>query len=381
MNPFKFGQAVSGNDFADRKSEIETIIRDLKSGQNVLIHSPRRYGKTSLIKEVFRRLTADRHPTVYVDLYRIFSKKRFIEVYSGLLFSAVESRLEEVGRLLREYLPRPKITLTPKEYPLPFSVELAASLPKTDEDQLFQEILEAPQKLAEKKKKRFFVAFDEFQEIARLDSYETESTMRSIFQHQDKVSYAFLGSRRKLLQEIFNDKGRPFYKSCKSIPLEEMPEDEFTEFLAARFEDGDLDIPRSIISRILQVTKCHPYYTQQLCHEVWNLAYPLSKKLPEDEWITIINRAVEGVIASNRYAYEEIYDGLSETQRKFAYALSTEPVKNIYATEYIRRHNLKSAPNVIKALRALEKKELVEKVEQGYKVSDIFFAHWLIRTE
>jgi hypothetical protein len=381
MNPFRFGQTVSGEDFADREDEIETIIRDLKSGQSILIHSPRRYGKTSLIKEVFSRLDVERQATVYMDLYRVFSKKRFIETYSALIFSAVESRLDEVGRLLREYLPRPKITLTPEEYPMPFTIELGASLPKREEDQLFQEILEAPQKLAEKKDKRFFVAFDEFQEIARLDGYEVESTMRSIFQHHNKVSYAFLGSRRRLLQEIFNDKGRPFYKSCKSIPLEAIPEEEFTEFLTNRFKDGGLNVPRSTVSRILQVTKCHPYYTQQLCHEVWNGAYPLERDLSEQEWLTIINNAVEGVIAANRYAYEEIYDRLAESQRRLAYALSTEPTKNIYSTEYIQRYSLRSAPNVAKALHVLEERELVEKTEQVYKISDIFFAQWLTRIE
>jgi len=381
MNPFRFGQAVSGDDFADRKSEVETAIRDLRGGQNVLIHSPRRYGKTSLIKEVFRRIGAEGYPTVYMDLYRVFSKKRFIETYSGLLFSAIESKLEEVGRLLREYLPRPKIILTPKEYPMPFSVELGATLPKREEDQLFQEVLEAPQRLAEKKGKRFFIAFDEFQEISRLDSYETESTVRSVFQHQDKVSYAFLGSRRRLLREIFDDRGRPFYKSCKSIPLEEIPEDEFAEFVANRFKVGDLDVPRSIVSRILQVTKRHPYYTQQLCHEVWNRAYPLKGGLSEEEWVKIVDEAVEGVIASNRYAYEEMYDGLAEGQRKLAYALSTEPTKNIYSAEYIRKYSLKSAPNVARALHALEEKELVEKTRDEYKVSDIFFAQWLTRID
>lgn len=381
MNPFRFGQAVSGEDFADRKNEIETIMRDLKSGQNVLIHSPRRYGKTSLIKEVFRRLGAEGQLTVYVDLYRVFSKKRFIETYSGLLFSAAESRLEEAGRLLREYLPRPKITLTPQGSPMPFSVEVDASLPKREEDQLFQEILEAPQRIVEKKKKRLFIAFDEFQEITRLDGHEVESTMRSIFQHQREVSYAFLGSRRRLLQEIFSDKERPFYKSCKSIPLEEISEGEFAEFLTARFKEGDLVVPRSIVSRILQVTKCHPYYTQQLCHEVWNSAYPSRSRLSEEEWTAVVERAVEQVITANRYAYEEIYDGLNESQRKLAYALSAEPTKRIYSAEYIRRYSLKTAPNVAKSLHALEDKELVEKTSQGYKVSDLFFAQWLIRVE
>jgi len=381
MNPFRFGRAVSGDDFADRRNEIETIIRDLKGGQNVLIHSPRRYGKTSLIKVVFNRLSTEGYPTAYMDLYKVFSKKRFIEMYSALIFSAVESRMEEVGRLIREYLPRPKITLTPEEYPMPFSIEVSASLPKREEDQLFQEILEAPQKLAEKRRKRFHIAFDEFQEISRLDGYEVESVMRSIFQHHDKVSYAFLGSRRRLLQEIFSDRGRPFYKSCKSIPLEAIPENDFADFLVSRFRNGAINIPRSVVSRILKVTACHPYYTQQLCHEVWNTAYPLGRKLPDQEWVTIINRAVEGVIAANRYAYEEIYDGLAESQRKLAHALSTEPTRNIYSTEYIRRFNLRSAPNVAKALHALQEKELVEKTEQRYRISDIFFAQWLTKTE
>ena len=235
--------------------------------------------------------------------------------------------------------------------------------------------------LKKEKKRRFFVAFDEFQNIARLDSYEVESAMRSIFQHHGQVSYAFLGSRRRLLQKIFDDRGRPFYKSCKSIPLEEIPEKEFADFLAKRFKEGDLAVPSDVISRILKTTKCHPYYTQQLCHEVWNLAYPEKTHMPVDEWNALLDRAVEDVIVANAYAYEEIYSGLTGSQRKLAHALSTEPTQNIYATEYIRRFGLKSAPNVAKALHALEDKELVERTKQGYRLSDVFFAQWLTKIE
>lgn len=103
--------------------------------------------------------------------------------------------------------------------------------------------------------------------------------------------------------------------------------------------------------------------------------------LSEEEWVKIVDEAVEGVIASNRYAYEEMYDGLAEGQRKLAYALSTEPTKNIYSAEYIRKYSLKSAPNVARALHALEEKELVEKTRDEYKVSDIFFAQWLTRID
>ena len=53
-NPFVYGKEVFGDNFCNRKSEINELCRDVVNSQNVIIFSQRRSGGTSLIKEVFR---------------------------------------------------------------------------------------------------------------------------------------------------------------------------------------------------------------------------------------------------------------------------------------------------------------------------------------
>ena len=375
MNPFKFGQIVTGPDFADREAEIKEAVSALESGQSILIHSPRRYGKTSLIKEVIRQLRTKGYQTVYMDLYKITSKKNFVEVYSAAIVSAAESKLQEAFRLLQQYLPRPRITIP--EGPLPFEVEISASLPKRDEAQLFNDVLEMPQKLAKKKAKRIIVVFDEFQEIRRLDGEEIERTMRSIFQHHGQVSYAFLGSRRTILGEMFGGRNRPFYKFCKSLPLGPIPSKEFAKFIKQHFENEGFRTPSTIIEEILGKTESHPYYTQQLCYELWNVVYPSRSAMTEKEWVKGLEEAVKRVISSNSYAYEETYDHLGDDQRRLITALATEPSKSIYGKDYIQRHGLGRSQNVSKACKNLEDRDLIEKSEGVYRVSDVFLREWL----
>ena len=129
-----------------------------------------------------------------------------------------------------------------------------------------------PQKIATRRKRQIVIVFDEFQEITTL-KLPIERSLRAKIQHHDKVAYCFMGSKRHLLDELFLDKNKPLYRIAKSMPLEKIPAEKFNLFIHSRFKSVDMVIEGDVIEQILKITACHPYYTQQLCHEIFNISF------------------------------------------------------------------------------------------------------------
>lgn len=369
-NPFIFGRAVKGQDFTDREEEIKELMFDLGSGQNVLIYSPRRYGKTSLIHEVLSNLRKKGVLTVYVDLFSATSKRKFADLYAAALAGGTETRLEAMIRIIREIVGiTPKITLKPEGLP---HVAVELGLRKLEADRVLENLYDAPQKIAEKRGESVVVVFDEFQEISGLDGEDIERSMRTKIQHHDRVAYAFMGSKKHLLKQIFRSKARPFYKIAKDYPLGGISPEKFDEFITEKFVATGFKIEETAIIKVLGVTDGHPYYTQQLCHELWNLCLPKREVDLND-----VYAAVEKVFMLNSGEYIEIWGALTGLQRAVLLAIARDGGQ-AYSSEFIEKHDLGSPQNVQKALKALEKKELVGKNER-WDITDVFFKEWLQR--
>lgn len=368
-NPFVCGQIVSGASFADRVEEIRAISQDLKNGRNILIHSPRQYGKTSLILEVLSRLKAKKLLTIYLNLFPLTTKKKFAEAYAAAIAKGTATKLEEMIQTVKDIISlTPKIVLKKEGGP---AVEIELGLRRKDMDRALDELYDAPQRIAEKRNLRAVVVFDEFQEIRNFNGEEIEKSMRTKFQHHDRVTYVFMGSQRHLLRQIFTSKARPLYRIAKEYPLGKIPREDFSKFigkkLSGRFEAGE-----ESIEKILDTTDCHPYYTQQLCYELWELCS--GKETVEVEDVTV---AVGRVITLNSSAYTEIWGSLSGSQRTVLRALA-EGGDEIYSSEFIEEHDLGYPQRVRKVLKSLEAKEFVEKTDK-WGVTDIFFKEWLRR--
>ena len=369
-NPFTFGKAVRGQDFADREKEIRELTLDLKSGQNVLIYSQRRYGKTSLIGEVLSNLRKDGLLTVYVDLFSVTSKGKFADIYAAALASGTETMLEAMIRTIRDFIGvTPRITLRPEGLP---NIEVELGLRKPDVDRALEAIYDVPQRIAEKRKKRVVVVFDEFQEVSGLNGENIERSMRAKIQHHDKVAYAFMGSKKHLLDQIFGSRARPFYKSAKNYPLGKIPPEKFEKFIAEKFAGTGFKIDGTSIIRILNITDGHPHYTQQLCHELWNLCLP-----KRGIGVSDVGTAVEKVLTINSGEYIRIWDSLTGLQKTALVAIA-QGGEQIYSSEFIEKHDLGSPQHVQKAVKAIERKELAEKNEK-WEIPDIFFKEWLKR--
>jgi AAA+ ATPase superfamily predicted ATPase len=372
-NPFIFGEVAKGRQFTDREEELRTLMLDLSSGQSVLLFSPRRFGKTSLIIRILEQLKAKGLLVVYVDLFGVTSLAGFGRMYADAITRATSSKLQEAVRFVREHFPTivPKVIVKGGQSA---EVEIGFEAPRHDTEKWLSDIYDMPQTIAKRKHKRVVVVFDEFQEVATLGPKESvERGLRSKIQHHDQVAYVFMGSKRHLLDELFVDKNKPLYRFAKSMVLGRIPKDKFTAFIKERFQSAGIAIDALNVSEILSLTECHPYYTQQFCHEICNATLPRKHVT-----LTDIARAKESLLQSQSYAYTTIWESLSPKQRQVMAALCQNTSANLYSDDFMRRFSL-GMPTIQTAMKALLKKGLVEKENSHYVLTDIFFTEWIRR--
>lgn len=373
-NPFVFGEVVKGEHFADREEELKTLTLDLASGQNVLLFSPRRYGKTSLIVRAMETLEAKGLVCVYVDFFRATSLQSLGKLYADAITRATASKVEEVIRFIHDHFPTivPKVVFKGKG---PAGFELDFEAPRRDLEKWLDEIFDLPHQIAQRKKRRLVVVLDEFQEIASIGTTGAlERAIRSKIQHHDRVTYAFMGSKRHLLDGLFSDKSKPPYRIAKPMPLGKIPGKKLAAFIRSRFQSVHVRIAPAEIQRILEITLCHPYYTQQLCHETYNTVVP-GKQVSAKH----IEEASERCIQAQSYAYSTIWGGLSSKQRELVVALSKMSGQNIYSKEFLDESELRTASAVQTSVSALEKKGLVDRDNGSCILSDVFFVEWVKR--
>ena len=225
-NPFVYGKTVSGEQFCNRDKEVKELVAEITNCQNIIIFSPRRYGKTSLIKRVLEKVKARGILTFYVDLYPAINKQKFIEIYAGAISSGISGGFKQIAEKIKEYLPRiiPKVVMDGQ------SVHI-------------DDLLGAVKKIADRQDKPAVVVFDEFQEIANFEDDEIERKMRSVFQNHRNVSYVFMGSKTHLMRDIFNNPNRPFYKSGRHFPLQKISGNELGKFSKKKFSAGGNKYP------------------------------------------------------------------------------------------------------------------------------------------
>jgi len=372
-NPFVYGEVVAGKDFANRKEEMESLMRDLKDGQNIFLVSPRRYGKTSLIVNVLKELQKEGLYTAYIDLFKISSFRALLELYTGEISRASESKIDSFTRFVKEFFPnlRPRIIISPEGSP---SVEIDYDPKEKRIPSLLGEVYDAPQKIALKGKHNFVVVFDEFQEIANLDGERIEKLMRAHFQHHDRVAYLFAGSRRHIIYDMICNRGRAFYGMGKLMKLDKLPQGEFSRFLQNKFKRTGFSVEEGVMDEILHVTENYPYNAQFLCHELWDNCQGKRRISIED-----IYSALNKILEDQSMAYITIWDSLTMNQRRLLIAIASSGGRDIFSKKSIKENNLGAVSSVQTSANLLMKKEIVDKEDGGYFITDVFFKEWIKR--
>lgn len=368
-NPFRYGETVIGECFADRQKEISEIKVAIKSAQNLFIYSYRRLGKTSLIKTVLKSLADDRSIIpVYVDLQRAPSVGQFVETYSGAIsqsFITGKEKLQKVSALFKRIIPSFETTETGG-----WKVSFEFSKTSKGIEKALEEVYELPQKIADKYKKRVVVIFDEFQEISQYNGSAFEKKLRSFIQHHNEVCYIFIGSKTHLILEMFQNPQRAFYHSAKIYPLPLIPEKELVNFISHRFKSTHKHIPIKLAHEIVKLARQSPYHIQMLSSSIWILG---GNKIKEKD----IQSGLDEIMRTQNELFYSWYDSRSMHQRAVLNALSQ--TGEMFSRDTRLTYNLGSSSTVQASIKALVRFNLVISENKKYRIFDPFFEMWLRR--
>jgi uncharacterized protein len=371
-NPFKYGPIALDESFTDRDAEVAELATDALNGQDVVIFAPRRYGKTSLVHRVAQQLTRRRALVAEVNLWFTPTKEklagRLAREVADIL--GVAGRAKEIARAFAGLRITPTITVDPNDGS--FSFSFAAGHTSQDVDDTLEHLLRMLAETAVARKRQVVLIMDEFQEIAEIDAGLTR-LLRSVFQEQPEVAHIYLGSKRHLMERIFNDSNEPFWRSAKRVELGPIEPGEFKPFIEAGFRDNRREIEDAVAERVLEITGGHPYATQELCYFLW--AETAEGHAAGSEQLEI---ALAKLLRSEHSHFSDLWGRSTANQRLLLTALADEPGRPL-SEGYRAEHGLRGASTTQKAIDALVHQEIVAKQSGFVRISEPFYAEWIRR--
>lgn len=368
QNPFHFRELPREAPFCNRQGEIRELLSHASNRANVVLVSPRRYGKTSLVKRIQEQLSRKGLATIYMDFFGIDS----VEDMSARLASRVYAfchRNEPLFKKVMGFLSiwRPVLRPDP-EYGISLTVEPTA---RKRGMELLEDTLSGLGRFIKDYERGCHIVLDEFQEIVELrESLQVEGIMRSQLQTHSNASYFFVGSRRRILNDIFNEKKRPFYRSAINYALPPLPFEEAAEFILEQFRRSGKACPQVIATRIVETVRGYPYYIQRIPYSIFEVS---GKRITEEEYTKGFRKALEG----ERPVYEALLQSLSLQQVKIISALADQPTESPYSAEYMARHALGSVGGLQGALKKLIELDYIEEKSGVFQVVDPVFGIWL----
>ena len=368
--PFIFGVATSGDNFTDREKETARLLSNFQHGVNTVLISPRRWGKTSLVQKVCRLTQSDKLKIVYLDIFSCRSDGDFYNAFAAAVLKQTSSKWDEWVENAKLFLSRisPRISLGPDPMS-DFSISLELN-PKSDD---IDEILQLPEKIAQKKGINIVVCIDEFQQIAEFkDSKMFQKRLRSVWQLQKSVSYCLFGSKMHLMNELFEKRNLPFYKFGDAVYLPKISTSDWVEYICGRFEATGKHISEELAEKICRTVDNHSSYVQQLAWLIWIQ----TKEVATDQ---NFEDAFQDIVDQNTPLFEKQTESLTTYQMNFLRAIVNGVHKEFTTQEVLQKYQLGSSANVSTVKRALIKKELIETEKQQVIIPDPVMRIWLKR--
>jgi uncharacterized protein len=372
-NPFRYGSLALDDAFANREAEVHELKFDVLNGQDVVIFAPRRYGKSSLVWRTMQELVSEEVLVAYVNLMTTPTREKLAEKLAATIYAHVSSPRERAKEAalapFRGLRVSPRVTVSPEDgsYSFSFGVDHVPA----DIEATLERLLELPAELSAGGDRRVALILDEFQEVEAIDP-ALPRLMRTIFEQQPEVARVYLGSRRHMMERIFNDENEPFWRSAKKVELGIIDPSSFKPFIARRFTESHKGVEAGVLDSLLARTRGHPYATQELCYFLWEQT-PFDETAREAE----LERALAGVLRSEHAHFQLRWDQASAAQKLLLQALAAEPGRPL-TNAYRTRYQLPSPATLQSALRALVERELVTQgPDRSYRIAEPFFAEWL----
>lgn len=359
-NPFSF--IYNPDHFCDRKKELTRLETNFFNGINTMVHSPRRLGKSFLIRHLFYNMSKENHAdTLYVDLFATQNMQELIQKLAEKVLQKYHQRniLKGIQQLLKGLNPTVSFDNdgTPK-----FSIAIQPPQYRASLEQIFSYL--------EKRDKKVLIAFDEFQEVANYPE-KAEALLRTHIQEVSNVGFIFSGSTGHILREMFLGAKRPFYQSADVLVLEKIHREIYSKFIISTFESTGKVVENEAVEFILDFSEVHTYYTELLC----NLCFSqTSKSLNATQAVEVAMNFLE----NRKFDYLNILNLMTENQRKLIKAIAKEGLVSMpNASGFLQKHGLPNPSSINQALKAMLEREILFQTLDGYKVYDVFFRRFL----
>jgi uncharacterized protein len=358
---FKSGMPVRGEDFIDRIEHLKAFKNYIDNNQHIMIKAPRRFGKTSLVVQLF---SLHEYKTIYVDIKRAttlrsLSEQIIDEAYSIAGFSGIIQKTKEsIATLLKQLRASVKIDISILEV----TIETLEKNEKNqiDEVEFFLYALDLVEKIGEEQGFNIKFAMDEFQDILGIANPKILDQMRGVIQHHQNVTYIFLGSIESIMNKIFSSKMSAFFHFVRIIDLGGLDINELRNYSKTFFTQHDMEFDDSL-DILIGYLEGHPYYSIKTLQTLYYKTLDSASKTIRAE--DCINALLISVYEAKSYI-EEVIEKVKSKKHHHAiiWGLANGvKIKNI------------DSPTLYKTYKSLEDMGYIKKKDRGeYIITDIF---------
>ncbi|MBQ9640641.1 MAG: ATP-binding protein [Bacteroidaceae bacterium] len=370
--PFVYGVSVGSEHFVGRKAEIEKLSSYMRYGVNTILISPRRIGKTSLVKRVAGMIANEHIRVVHLDIFSCRSEYDFYNALAEAVLKQTASKLDEWKQYAQDFLSRlvPRISFSPEP-----NQDFSISLGITPQTYKPEEILELPELIAKKNNYHIVVCIDEFQQIGEFpDSMSIQKRIRTVWQHQQNVSYCLYGSKKHMMGALFQQRSNPFYKFGTTMYLDVIPTKEWIPYLCGRYEQEGKWLRAELAERLCSMVENHSSYVQQLAF------YTLINTKGKETTETDLQAGYTDLLNENTPLFMEKTERLTTYQMNFLRAVIHDIHKDFGTAAIRTTYNLGASSNVARIREALLEKEIIDITPDGIFIADPILRAWLIKT-
>jgi len=368
-NPFVYQGYVSPAYFCDRSEETEELIANLQNGRNTVLISPRRIGKTGLIKNTFYHILEQEKDAkcLYLDIFATKNQHDFVQLLGTAIAQEVLSKERRAMKRLLEFFGswRPVFSTDPMTGQPTVSVSIQPTQTEVTLKTVFDYLKQS--------KREVYIAIDEFQQITHYPEPGIEALLRSYVQFAPNVHFVFSGSKRHLMSQIFYSPERPFYQSTVSMGLDPLHEEIYYDFACRFFENKKGSLSQDVFHYVYQRFEGVTRNIQLMLNRLYETERHVTKTEQVDE-------AIRHIVNRNSMQYEELIGFLTDNQLAVVKAIAKEGlVESPQGADFIKQYDLPGSSSVKTALDVLTDKDIVYRTSAGYIVYDHFFAIWLKR--
>jgi AAA+ ATPase superfamily predicted ATPase len=339
----------------------------------MVLYSPRRFGKTSLLKATSNKLISDKILFGYVDFFACNSTEKILVAMSRAAAKSISDDLKSVEKFIKGtayFFNRIRFSVrfdTDSAGSISIIPELSSQATSMDN---LADALNGLNAYLEKNNRRAAIVLDEFQQVIKVDP-SLEADFRTIIQQQDRIAFAFLGSRMHLLKDMFINENRPFYHAAKIMELGSIEAGELAKFIRERFQKMGISISDQLALIIAARTNGHPDYTQRLCSHIFDILE--SDTVSEEH----IKNGLQQMLVSLTPDFRGIFEELPLRESQVMTILAEHGPLKIFPTKLIQPYDM-GTPALHKALSNLLKKDLIYKdSDKNNIITDPFLAEWI----